>query len=1002
MTSTTKSAGDAALDEAIQKAGAELHARMKGETPGVFNKAYWEGAILEWAMKDPSFKVDMFRFVDVFPTLATKEQVKQHINEYLLKDGRELPALISAALKAATSGLTAGIAQATMKGQIEGMANRFIVGKDAKEALPELKKLHKDGIAFTVDLLGEGTVSEGEADVYAARYTDLIDNLADEVAKFSADDVIDRNHLGPIPRTNVSLKISAMFSQIDPVDLKGSVSALKARVLPLFLRAKQKNVFLNVDLEQWAYHDITYDLFEDIVTSPELRSWPHVGIVIQGYLKSSAKDAERLISIAKNRGAPVGVRLVKGAYWDYETVLAKQQGWECPVFGVKAETDANYERLTRTLLENHQHIGAAFGSHNLRSLTHAMVLAKELKVPERAVEAQMLFGMAEPERKVFRSLGHRVRVYAPVGELLPGMAYLVRRLLENTSNAGFLKLSHHDHVDMGKLLGRPVADTAAVEKANNATKSKLVKGDLNSPFFNCSLADFSRAATREAFVTTVTAQKKKLPIAVPVVVGGEVQTGRPTQKRTSPNDHAVVVADVALATRADVDAAVAKAQAAWPAWRDRPLVERAALLEKLADLIEADRLAMAALQSFEVGKPWKEADADVAEAVDFCRYYARQALAELSPKKQGNVFGEDNTLSYEGRGVAAVIAPWNFPLAILCGMATAALVAGNTVVLKPAEQSSAVAFGLYEKMKAAGFPADVVHFLPGLGEEVGRALVEHPGVAQIAFTGSKAVGLAIVEAAAKTKPEQAQVKRVVCEMGGKNAIIVDDDADLDEAVHGVVKSAFGFAGQKCSACSRVLVHDVVYDAFVKRLVEAARALCVGPGDDAGTAVPPVVDVDSQQRLLGVIANPGAGATKLYEAKAPTHGCYVPPTIFAVADAKHPLMQNELFGPVLAVFRAKDFDHALQVANATEFALTGAVFSRSPAHLEQARRRFRVGNLYLNRGSTGALVERQPFGGFGMSGIGTKAGGPGYLPLFADPRVVTENTMRRGFTPDLDN
>jgi RHH-type proline utilization regulon transcriptional repressor/proline dehydrogenase/delta 1-pyrroline-5-carboxylate dehydrogenase len=1002
MTSTTKNSPEAALDDAIQKAGTELHARMKGETPGVFNKAYWEGAILEWAMKDPSFKVDMFRFVDVFPTLQTKEQVKQHIQEYLLKEGRELPALISAALKAATAGLTAGIAQATMKGQIEGMANRFIVGRDAKAALPELKKLHKEGIAFTVDLLGEGTVSESEADHYAARYLDLIDNLADEVAKFPVDDVIDRNHLGAIPRTNVSLKISAMFSQIDPVDLKGSVAALKKRVLPLFLRAKEKNVYLNVDLEQWAYHDITYDLFEEIVTTPELRSWPHVAIVIQGYLKASQRDAERLVSIAKSRGAPVGVRLVKGAYWDYETVLAKQQGWESPVFAVKAETDANYERLTRYLLQNHESISAAFGSHNLRSLTHAIVVAKELKVPERAFEAQMLYGMAEPERKAFRALGQRVRVYAPVGELLPGMAYLVRRLLENTSNQGFLKLSHHDHVDMGKLLARPVVDVGAVDRSPAAAKPKFVKGDIKSPFFNCSLADFSRVGTRESFGAAVTATRKKLPLSVPVVVGGAVQSGRVSQKRTSPNDHTLIVADVALATHQDVAAAVAKAQIAWPAWRDTPLHERAGLLEKLADLLEADRAALAAMQCFEVGKPWKEADADVAEAVDFCRYYARQALLELSPRKQGNVFGEDNTLFYEGRGVCAVIAPWNFPLAILTGMATAALVAGNTVILKPAEQSSAVAWGLFEKMKIAGFPVDVVHFLPGLGEEVGRALVEHDAVAQVAFTGSKQVGLAIVEAAAKTKPGQAQVKRVVCEMGGKNAIIVDDDADLDEAVHGVIKSAFGFAGQKCSACSRVIVHASVYEPFVRRLVEAARSLCVGPGDDCGTAVPPVVDLESQERLLRVLANPGAGATKLFSATAPTNGCYVPPTIFAVDDERHPLMQNELFGPVLAVYRAKDFEHALSVATSTEFSLTGAVFSRSPAHLELARRRFRVGNLYLNRGSTGALVERQPFGGFGMSGVGTKAGGPGYLPLFADPRCVTENTMRRGFTPDLDN
>ncbi|HEY4221813.1 MAG TPA: proline dehydrogenase family protein, partial [Myxococcota bacterium] len=260
MTSTTSPANDAA----ILALGQAITTAMKGETPGVFNKAYWEGAILEWAMKDPAFKVDMFRFVDVFTSLKTREQVTQHIEEYLLKDGRELPTLISAALKAATLGITAPVAQATMRKQIEGMANRFIVGANAKDAMSELKKLHKEGIAFTVDLLGEATVSEDEADTYAKRYLDLIDNLSEEVQKWPADDVIDRNHLGPIPRTNVSLKISAMYSQIDPVDVKGSVAALKQRVMPLFLRAKEKNVFLNVDLEQWAFHDICYDLFEDI------------------------------------------------------------------------------------------------------------------------------------------------------------------------------------------------------------------------------------------------------------------------------------------------------------------------------------------------------------------------------------------------------------------------------------------------------------------------------------------------------------------------------------------------------------------------------------------------------------------------------------------------------------------------------------------------------------------------------------------------------------------
>ncbi|MGH7179287.1 MAG: aldehyde dehydrogenase family protein, partial [Tepidisphaeraceae bacterium] len=346
------------------------------------------------------------------------------------------------------------------------------------------------------------------------------------------------------------------------------------------------------------------------------------------------------------------------------------------------------------------------------------------------------------------------------------------------------------------------------------------------------------------------------------------------------------------------------------------------------------------------------------------------------------------------------IAPWNFPLAILCGMATASLVAGNPTIMKPAEQSSAIGYGLYERMIAVGFDPRVVQFLPGDGAEVGAALVDHPQVAQIAFTGSKQVGLHIVERASKVQPGQEQVKRVVCEMGGKNAIVVDDDADLDEAVAGVVRSAFGYAGQKCSACSRAVVVGSAYGPFIARLTEAARALAMAPADDPACVLPPVVDRDAYERLTAVQANPGAGAKPLYVGAKREGGHFVPPAVFEIQDKNHKLMREELFGPVLAVARAETFEQAIELANDSQFKLTGAVFSRSPANLDHARRKFRVGNLYLNRPSTGALVNRQPFGGFGMSGIGTKAGGPGYLLLFADPRVVTENTMRRGMTPEL--
>jgi RHH-type proline utilization regulon transcriptional repressor/proline dehydrogenase/delta 1-pyrroline-5-carboxylate dehydrogenase len=526
----------------------------------------------------------------------------------------------------------------------------------------------------------------------------------------------------------------------------------------------------------------------------------------------------------------------------------------------------------------------------------------------------------------------------------------------------------------------------------------MQRGDLATPFEGCPLTDFTDPAQRAAFAAAVGAAQRAAPIEVPLAISGHAARTSRRFERACPSDGARVVSRVALASADEANAAVAAARSAWPAWRDRPLAERAALLEALADRLEQDRLALAALQCLEVGKPWREADADVAEAVDFCRYYARQALAELGPRRVGCALGEENTLFSEGRGVCVVIAPWNFPLAILTGMASAALVAGNTVVLKPAEQSSAIGWRLHEHMLRAGFPQDVVSFLPGIGEEIGPVLVGHRDVAQIAFTGSKSVGLAIVEAAARTQPGQRQVKRVVCEMGGKNAIVVDDDADLDEAVVGVLRSAFGFAGQKCSACSRALVVDAVYDAFVARLVAAAAAFAVGPAHQPGTAIGPVVDADAQARLLAAIDAPGA--RRLFVGAAPSGGWFVPPAILAVDDPQHELMQRELFGPVLAVFRARDFAHALEVAVSTEFALTGAVYSRSPAHLDEARRRFRVGNLYLNRGSTGALVGRQPFGGFAMSGTGAKAGGPDYLLQFCDPRVVTENTLRRGFAPEL--
>ncbi len=427
---------------------------------------------------------------------------------------------------------------------------------------------------------------------------------------------------------------------------------------------------------------------------------------------------------------------------------------------------------------------------------------------------------------------------------------------------------------------------------------------------------------------------------------------------------------------------------------------RADYLFRIAKRLRERRFELSAWEVHECGKPWRKADADVAEAIDFCEYYAREML-RLAVSQRRDLPGENNEYFYEPRGVAVIIAPWNFPLAILCGMATAALVTGNTIILKPAEQSTIIAAKFMEVLRSVDLPAGVVGYLSGVGEEIGPTLVNHSDVALIAFTGSLKVGLLINREASQPAPEQDHVKRVIAEMGGKNAIIVDADADLDEAVKGVVDSAFGYQGQKCSAGSRAIVLESIYDSFLARLVEATKSLTVAPAEAPGCSVGPVIDAEARDRILRMIEQGEKEAHLVYAAEVgslASEGFYVGPHIFADVPETATIAQEEIFGPVLAVLKARDLEHALSIANGTKYALTGGIFSRSPRNIEQVKRRFRVGNLYVNRKTTGALVDRQPFGGFKLSGIGSKAGGQDYLLQFVIPRSICENTMRRGFAP----
>jgi RHH-type proline utilization regulon transcriptional repressor/proline dehydrogenase/delta 1-pyrroline-5-carboxylate dehydrogenase len=486
----------------------------------------------------------------------------------------------------------------------------------------------------------------------------------------------------------------------------------------------------------------------------------------------------------------------------------------------------------------------------------------------------------------------------------------------------------------------------------------------------------------------------------PLLIGDEQITSRLSSDVRYPADPSVVVGRVAQAAAHDVDAAVSAARGGFERWRDLPARERGDILRRAAELMGSRRYELAATMVFESAKPWAEADGDVAEAIDYCRYYALQGELLSEPELTLETSGEENVHFHEGRGVTAVVAPWNFALAIPTGMTVGALAGGNAAILKPAAQSPVIAAKLVSVLREAGVPSDVVQYLPGPGSVVGEGLVTHPGVDSIAFTGSMEVGLRIIELAGKTHPDQRNVKRVVAEMGGKNAIIIDDDADLDQAVQGTLVSAFGYAGQKCSACSRLIIVASAYDEALDRLKNAAESLIVGPPHDPATFVPPVIGPDARERIMRYIDEGRRSATLVAQAPVPDgEGSYVPPTVFADVPLDSPLAREEIFGPVLSVFRAESFEQALAIATSSRFALTGGVFSRNPRHIEQARRRFRIGNLYINRKTTGAVVGRQPFGGLLRSGLGEKAGGPDYVRQFMQPRTITENTVRRGFAPD---
>ncbi|MEH1806637.1 L-glutamate gamma-semialdehyde dehydrogenase [Nostoc sp.] len=944
----------------------------------------WDDKLLAWAMSNPGLRVQLFRFIDTLPALHSKSEIASHLQEYLGDESVELPSALKGMLNFANPDSMPGQVAATTVGTaVETLAHKYISGENIKQVIKTVERLRKEKMAFTIDLLGEAVITEAEAQSYLERYLELMQQLVEASKNWAVIPAIDEADGEPIPKVQVSVKLTAFYSQFDPLDAKGSEERVSDRIRILLRRAKELGAAVHFDMEQYAYKDITLSILKKLLLEEEFRQRTDIGMTIQAYLRDSEQDTEDLISWLKQRGYPLTIRLVKGAYWDQETIKAAQKHWPQPVYNDKAASDANFETITQLLLENHQYVYSAIGSHNVRSHSRAIAIAESLNVPRRRFELQVLYGMGDKVAKALVDKGYRVRVYCPYGELLPGMAYLIRRLLENTANSSFLR-QNLENRPIEELLAAPI-----VKEENSLTP--------NSHFLGAADTDYAEEEVRTKAAQAFQNVRQQLGKTYLPLINGEYVNTPEFVDSLNPSNFSEVIGKVGLISVEQAEQAMQAAKAAFPGWKKTPAKQRADILRKAGDLMELRRAELSVWIVLEVGKPVKEADGEVSEAIDFCRYYADE-IERLDEGVNYDIPGETNRYIYQPRGIAVVISPWNFPLAIACGMTVAALVSGNCTLLKPAETSSVITAKLTEILIDAGFPKGVFQYVPGKGSQVGAYLVNHPDTHVIAFTGSQEVGCRIYAEAAILKPGQKHMKRVIAEMGGKNAIIVDESADLDQAVVGVVQSAFGYSGQKCSAASRVIVLEPIYDAFVQRLVEATKSLNIGEAELPSTQVGPVIDANARNRIREYIEKGKAEAEVALELPSPEQGYFIGPVIFSEVSPNAVISQQEIFGPVLAVIRVKDFQEALAVANGTNYALTGGLYSRTPSHIQQAQTEFEVGNLYINRNITGAIVGRQPFGGFKLSGVGSKAGGPDYLLQFLEPRAVTENIQRQGFAP----
>ena len=861
------------------------------------------------------------------------------------------------------------------------LGSHFVLGQTIEEALRRAGR--QRDLRYSFDMLGEGARTRADAERYLAAYASAIEAIG-----ASAGD-------GALPnRPGISVKLSALHPRFEAVSRRRVLAELVPDLIELARKARRHDLNFTVDAEEADRLELTIEVMAAVLADRSLRGWEGFGLAVQAYQKRAPAVIDWLAEMADALRRRLMVRLVKGAYWDTEVKRAQERGLaDYPVFTRKAMTDLCYAACARRLLAARPRLYPQIATHN--ALTVASVIEDAGGV--EGYEFQRLHGMGEVLYELLLA-DHPTaacRVYAPVGGHRDLLAYLVRRLLENGANSSFVSVAADPSVPIASILRRPqswIGDPA------HARHPKIpLPRDLYAPErVNSSGVEFGDRASLDALLAQVRSAEPPTE-AAPLIDG--VALAGPARPLPSPID-AATIGRVREADAGVAAAAMAAAQAGFAAWAETPTETRAVALERASDLLEAGRGRLIALLQSEGGKTLDDAVAEVREAVDFCRYYAVEARRALAPQPMAGPTGESNELRYRGRGVFVCISPWNFPLSIFLGQVSAALVAGNTVAAKPAEQTPLIAAEAVRILHQAGIPASALQLVPGDGK-VGATLVANRGAAGVCFTGSTEVGRAINRALAA---KDAAIVPLIAETGGINAMIVDATALPEQVTDDVVASAFRSAGQRCSALRLLCVQEDVADHVVGMIAGAARELKLGDPRDPATHVGPVIDAEAKDKLDRWIAGMDAQGRVRFRWDAdralPPAGSYVPPAIIALDRARD--LKEEVFGPILHVvrWRADALDALIDDIAANQYGLTLGIHSRIDATVEHVVARLAHGNVYVNRNMIGAVVGTQPFGGTGLSGTGPKAGGPNYLRRFVTEQVVTINTAAAGGNASL--